>query len=255
MNRKFFLATAISAILTASFAAAPDYRPAFDKTSYKGTVWTQVNPWWLPSKQRVDDSGGPNYARMKHPKEKQWEAPWADSYRYGKVNWQVELHVSAPGFANGMKHMMQQAKSSGLDVKFSVFLVYYGRKDLNKEIEKTMRSSICLKRNSKTTHPFSGSAARRSFPSIPLAISRRRNGANSFRQSRRNAESSSGCSTPAAIRRRTPTSSKARNGSGVICPISTASVSMATTLKQVRRNITGGLLKSCTGNIRTRFSN
>lgn len=149
MNRKFIFAAAISAILTASFAAAPDYRPAFDKTSYKGTVWTQVNPWWIPSKQRVDDSGGPNYARMKHPGEKQWGSAMTDSYHYGKVNWQVELHVSAPGFANGMKHMMQQAKSSGLDVKFSVFLVYYGRKDLNKEIEKTIAQFNLLEKELK----------------------------------------------------------------------------------------------------------
>ena len=149
MNRKFIFAAAISAILTASFAAAPDYRPAFDKTSYKGTVWTQVNPWWFPSKQRVDDSGGPNYARMKHPGEKQWGSAMTDSYHYGKVNWQVELHVSAPGFANGMKHMMQQAKSSGLDVKFSVFLVYYGRKDLNKEIEKTIAQFNLLEKELK----------------------------------------------------------------------------------------------------------
>ena len=70
----------------ASFSAAPDHRPKFDKTPYKGTVWTQVNPWWFPAKARVDDSGGPNYARKKHLSAEQWGSAAADSYKYGRLN-------------------------------------------------------------------------------------------------------------------------------------------------------------------------
>ena len=83
------------AVCCSGFAAAPDYRPKFDKSPYKGTVWTQVNPWWFPAKERVDDSGGPNYARKKHYAAEQWGSAAADSYKYGRLNWQVELHVRA----------------------------------------------------------------------------------------------------------------------------------------------------------------
>ena len=150
MKKKIFLAVAASAILTEASAGAPDYRPAFDKTPYRGTVWTQVNPWWGPSKERVDDSGGPNYARMKHPDAKRWGSAMKDSYHYGKINWQAELHVSAPAYANTMKGMMRQAKEFDVDVKFSLFLLYYGKKDLKKEIEKTIRQLDMLKEELKS---------------------------------------------------------------------------------------------------------
>ena len=138
----------------ASFAAAPDYRPKFDKTPYKGTVWTQVNPWWFPAKARVDDSGGPNYARKIHLSAEQWGSAAADSYKYGRLNWQVELHVPAPGFANLMKEMMKQAQKFNVDAKFSIFLVYYGGKgprNLQKEIDATVRQLDMLKEEFKSS--------------------------------------------------------------------------------------------------------
>lgn len=144
MKHKLLASLLLGGVIGTLCAAAPDYRPKFDKTPYKGTIWTQVNPWWHPSKQRMDDSGGPNYARMNHTS-KQWGSSMTDSYRYGKLNWQVELHAPAPGFANGMKDMMKQAKEFGVDTKFSIFLVYYGKKDLQKEIEKTILQLDMLK--------------------------------------------------------------------------------------------------------------
>lgn len=103
---------------------APDYRPAFDKKPYQGTVWTQVNPWWHPSKQRIDDSGGPNYARRKIRPESEWGDAQKESYSYGRINWQVELNVPYSGHAHIFKQMMKQSKEAGLDIKYSIFLTY-----------------------------------------------------------------------------------------------------------------------------------
>ena len=141
------------AVCCSGFSSAPDYRPKFDKSPYKGTVWTQVNPWWFPAKGRVDDSGGPNYARKKHYAAEQWGSAAADSYKYGRLNWQVELHVPAPGFANLMKEMMKQAQKLKVDTKFSIFLVYYakGPKNLQKEIDATVRQLDMLKEEFKSS--------------------------------------------------------------------------------------------------------
>ncbi|MBP3393934.1 MAG: hypothetical protein J6M38_05400, partial [Lentisphaeria bacterium] len=110
------------AMLALPTLSAPDYRPAFDKKPYQGTVWTQVNPWWYPSKQRIDDSGGPNYARRKFRTESEWGEAQKDSYSYGKVNWQVELNVPNSGHAHHFKQMMKQSKEVGLDIQYSIFL-------------------------------------------------------------------------------------------------------------------------------------
>lgn len=130
---------------------APDYRPAFDKTAYKGTVWTQVNPWWYPSKQRIDDSGGPNYARMKHPKEMEWGSAQKDSYSYGKINWQVELNVPNTGFAHQFKQMIKQSKTAGIDIKYGIFLTYSLKKgSLQQAVSGTVRLLNMLKEELKS---------------------------------------------------------------------------------------------------------
>jgi hypothetical protein len=41
---KTFFLFILLATCAVNFAAAPDHRPKFDKSSYQGTVWSQVNP-------------------------------------------------------------------------------------------------------------------------------------------------------------------------------------------------------------------
>lgn len=85
--KKIFLCgmAGLTAMCVVSAYGAPDYRPKFDKTPYKGTLWTQVNPWWPPSKQRADDSGGANYAwrQYKYTPANEWGEAQKDTYRYG----------------------------------------------------------------------------------------------------------------------------------------------------------------------------
>ncbi len=147
---KFLQAVFLCVFLGGSvFGASPDFRPAFDKTAYRGTIWTQVNPWWHPGKQRVDDSGGPNYAFKEHRPYEEWGSAFADLCKDGTVNLQIELHVPAPGYANGMKIMMKQAKEKKVDAKFAIFLVYYGKKNVEADIQKTIAQLDMLKEELK----------------------------------------------------------------------------------------------------------
>ena len=139
MKKLLFLC--FSVLYSLVSAAAPDYRPKFDKTPYKGTFWTQVNPWWVTDKQRIHDYGGPNYTAKIYRK-KPWGEAFAEAHSYGKLNFQIELHVPAPGYAYTMKEMMKQTREMGCDAKFSIFLVFGGKKNVAEDIKKTIQVKL-----------------------------------------------------------------------------------------------------------------
>ena len=61
----------ITCFCAAAFADAPDFRPAFDKSDYKGNVAIQANPWFPLYKPPMHALGGPNTAYLK-PKTADW---------------------------------------------------------------------------------------------------------------------------------------------------------------------------------------
>ncbi len=105
-------------------AVGPDRRPKFDKSSYRGTLWTQVNPWWHPNKPRTGcPLGGPNYARKVYPDDPvaYWREAMAECKAKGMTGWQFELPVSAPGYGVTLKEAIKAAEELG-DFKLALFL-------------------------------------------------------------------------------------------------------------------------------------
>lgn len=118
--------------------AAKDMRPAFDKSGYKGTLWTQVNPWFPANKSRtLNPLGGPNYANKIYPgindqfNIEAWKEAIKECQKYGMTGWQFELNAAAPGFAYQFKSIMQGAKELGTDFKLAVFIGHFGSGDFN----------------------------------------------------------------------------------------------------------------------------
>ena len=101
-------------ILAAPLMATPiDHRPAFDKSVYQGTLWTQVNPWWVPNKPRQDYTfGGPNYARKVYPDApvEYWREAMRETQRYGMTGWQFELVASTPGYGYTFLEVIKAAE-------------------------------------------------------------------------------------------------------------------------------------------------
>ena len=130
-NILYFLLLSASLILS----AAEDQRPAFDKSGHRGTLWTQVNPWFPVNRSRTfNPLGGPNYARKVYPgvnDNYNWEA-WKqaiqETQKYGMTGWQFELVASAPGFANVLKTVLKAAEELNSGFKISIMLGLYGGK-------------------------------------------------------------------------------------------------------------------------------
>ncbi len=135
-----------------SLAAAPDHRPPLDKSAYRGTVWSQVNPWWVPNKMRTNDKGGPNYARKIYTLDNIWGEAMTETAPLGLTGWQFELHVPAPGFAATFKVALDGALKYAPEVKMAIFLVYYGTPDLAEDTRKTI-AQLELLRDELKQHP------------------------------------------------------------------------------------------------------
>ena len=116
-------------------SAAEDQRPAFDKSGHRGTLWTQVNPWFPVNRSRTfNPLGGPNYARKIYPgvndnyNREAWKQAIQETQKYGMTGWQFELVASAPGFANVLKTVLKAAEELNSGFKLSVMLGMYGGK-------------------------------------------------------------------------------------------------------------------------------
>ncbi|MBQ9771882.1 MAG: hypothetical protein IJW23_08675, partial [Lentisphaeria bacterium] len=139
--------------------AAKDMRPAFDKSNYRGTLWTQVNPWFPANKSRtLNPLGGPNYARKIYPginevyNKEAWKEAIRESQQYGMTGWQFELNTGAPGFASQFKIILQGAKELGTDFKLAVFLGIFGSKDFKSRKDALIKQFDIFAKEWKT-HP------------------------------------------------------------------------------------------------------
>lgn len=133
---KYFFAFMLF-LTTISLPAAADYRPAFDKSGYRGTLWAQVNPWWVTNKPRqLYPQGGPNYARKIYPDNPvgYWKEAMHETQKYGMTGWQVELVARTPGFGYTFKNeILKAAEELGNDFKLAVFLGLFRSRDMEME--------------------------------------------------------------------------------------------------------------------------
>ena len=139
--------------------AAKDMRPAFDKSGYKGTLWTQVNPWFPVNKARtLNPLGGPNYAAKvyhgindQYDKEA-WKEAIKECQKYGMTGWQFELNASAPGFAYHLKNILQGAKEIDTGFKLAVFIGHFGGGDFETRKNRLIKQFDILSKEWKN-HP------------------------------------------------------------------------------------------------------
>jgi len=92
-------------------------RPAFDKSSYKGTVWSEANPWFRPSREsvnRTDTFGGPDFAWHNfHDDGPEMWRQIADRYaQYGITGLQFEI-MGNGGFSGIFNDAAEGFKRSG----------------------------------------------------------------------------------------------------------------------------------------------
>ncbi len=134
-----FLSLTIILSLIAILTAAEDHRPAFDKSPYKGTLWTQVNPWWPPNKPRqFYPLGGPNYARKIYPGNpvSYWKEAMEETRKRGMTGWQFELVASAPGYGYNFKsEILKAAEELGEDFKLMPFVGLFRQGDVELAIK------------------------------------------------------------------------------------------------------------------------
>lgn len=119
---KFRLSFFVLALVISVFAE--DLRPQFDKSSYLGTLWSQVNPWWAPNKPRTGcPLGGPNVARKIYPDDPvaYWRTAMEECKAKGMTGWQFELVTASPAYGNNLKDAIKAAEELG-DFKLAIFL-------------------------------------------------------------------------------------------------------------------------------------
>ena len=109
---------------SATAAAAPDYRPAFDKTPHLKTVWSAANPWWLPNKSRTHGHGGPDFAWHKYSDNEvtMWQQVAEHCAQYGLTGLQMELSVPNAGYVQVFRAMIQGFEAAGTGLMAQPFL-------------------------------------------------------------------------------------------------------------------------------------
>ena len=109
-----------------AFADAPDFRPAFDKSDYKGTVAIQANPWFPLYKPPMHALGGPNTAYLK-PKTADW---WGEGMKlcreYGVTMFTPEINEPS-AWTGCWRAMLDSARSNGCPVKVGMFFGMYSK--------------------------------------------------------------------------------------------------------------------------------
>lgn len=98
-------------------------REALPKDGYRKTAWVQANPWWLPSKDRVDAAGGPDVAARRYPRENiaMWAAVARQLKPYGITGVQLESSVAAPYYST-FREMLAGFAAAGNGMQVSFFL-------------------------------------------------------------------------------------------------------------------------------------
>ncbi len=121
---------AMIALLTvnAVYLNANDQRPAFDKSAYKNTMWTQANPWFPPNMDRVFRAGGPDYAMKRYPANAvdMWAEVAKVAKSYGLTGIQMEVMIHVPPDTGTLKNMLEGFKRAGNDFKLAFMISPWG---------------------------------------------------------------------------------------------------------------------------------
>ena len=111
-----------------------DQRPPLDKSDFRKTVWSQVNPWFPFNKQPVHDLGGPNVAYRQFTGKNIWGQGFKLLDEYGLDGLQVEVNEPA-GWLDTYLAMLNQAKAVGSKIKLALFFGCH-----SKTAEKTLEN-------------------------------------------------------------------------------------------------------------------
>ena len=134
--RTNWLLFAASVALTAS-AAAPDFRPKFDKSDYLGSVGVQVNPWFPLNKASQNAYGGPNRAWKHYEGDSIWAQGMADIAPYGITGWVPE--INEPTAWTGCWYgMIDEATKKDAPAKVGMFFGIYS-KTMDESVEAMKR--------------------------------------------------------------------------------------------------------------------
>lgn len=108
---------------SAAEAPLPDTRPAFDKTAYRGTVWSAANPWWPPNKSRTYAGGGPDFAWHRYPDDPvaMWKEVALRCQPYGLTGLQGEV-LLPDGYISTWKAMAEGFRQAGNGFFLQAFL-------------------------------------------------------------------------------------------------------------------------------------
>ena len=101
-------------------------RPPFSKENYKGTVWSEANPWFRPSQFSVTPTntyGGPDFAwdYFSTNEVEMWKEIAEKYHKYGITGLQFEILNNA-GFINNFKQAAAGFELSGRKLRIMPFL-------------------------------------------------------------------------------------------------------------------------------------
>lgn len=111
-----------------AFAAAPDFRPPFDKSDYKGTVGVQVNPWFPLNKAPSHALGGPNVPWKHYEGENLWAQGMVDLMPYGITAWVPEINEPT-AWTGVWSSFYKQGDAMDVPVKVGMFFGFYSKKN------------------------------------------------------------------------------------------------------------------------------
>ncbi|MBO4649412.1 MAG: hypothetical protein J5806_14785 [Lentisphaeria bacterium] len=126
MKLAVFLSAVAAAVLLDGAEFLRDQRPPLDKSSYRKTVWSQVNPWFPFNKQPVHDLGGPNIAFRQFTGKNIWGQGFKLLDEYGLDGLQVEVNEPA-GWLDTYRNMLNDAKALGSRIKLGLFFGCYSK--------------------------------------------------------------------------------------------------------------------------------
>ena len=111
---------------TSASAAAPDFRPPFDKSDYKGSVSVQANPWFPLNKPAQNAYGGPNRTWKHYEGANLWAQGMKDIEPYGVTGWVPE--INEPQAWTGCWYgMIDDAKKKEAPAKVGMFFGIYSK--------------------------------------------------------------------------------------------------------------------------------
>ena len=117
-------AAALGGVLTS--AAAPDFRPPFDKSDYKGNVSVHVNPWFPLDKAGVDAFGGPNIPWIRYT-EDAWRRGMELCAEYGVTSFLPEMNEPTANSGCVRTLLDGAASSRNANIKVGMFFGFYSK--------------------------------------------------------------------------------------------------------------------------------